>query len=280
MQVSSTSDLNVFDDPFGDGASTTERTARQQDELKSDLEAEPAASEPPLPEEPPASELPAMPDEPSATEDTLPPDNEPLPTPPERERPSYEQPLPARPNPEAAGDLSEGISTPSALVGCQGYKADCDRAIADLQSRGITKVYIGLAIEGTEGDAYPCECKLGREYSQKFTGRQFSRTVFTWKATGICHKPLYFEDVQLERYGHSWNPVVQPFMSAGHFFLSVPLLPYKMGLTPPTECIYTLGYYRPGSCSSLRDRADPVQPPRAALFEAAGLTGLGFWLWQ
>ena len=64
-----------------------------------------------------------------------------------------------------------------------------------------------------------------------FAGSQLvAHDLFTWKASGLCHKPLYFEDVQLERYGHSWNPVVQPFMSAAHFFVSVPLLPYKMGL--------------------------------------------------
>ena len=40
-----------------------------------------------------------------------------------------------------------------------------------------------------------------------------------------------------------------PLVSAAHFFVTVPLLPYKMGVEPPCECEYTLGYYRPGSCA-------------------------------
>ena len=108
------------------------------------------------------------------------------------------------------------------------------------------------------------------------TGR---RTTFTWKATGTCHKPLYFEDVQLERYGHSWNPVVQPFMSAAHFFVSVPLLPYKMGLNPPNECMYTLGYYRPGSCAPYMIEPIPLSL-RAAAFEACWAPpAFAFWFW-
>ena len=36
------------------------------------------------------------------------------------------------------------------------------------------------------------------------TGR---RSVFAWHASALCHKPLYFEEVQLERYGHTDRPV-------------------------------------------------------------------------
>ncbi len=73
--------------------------------------------------------------------------------------------------------------------------------------------------------------------------------TFHWTASALCHKPAYFEEVQVERYGHTWGPWVQPFVSAGHFFLIVPALPYAMGLYPPNECVYTLGYYRVGSCA-------------------------------
>ena len=98
-------------------------------------------------------------------------------------------------------------------------------------------------------------------------------TTFAWKASGVCHKPLYFEDVHLERYGHSWGPYLQPIISGGHFFLSVPVLPYKMGLYPPCECVYTLGYYRPGSCAPYM--LDPLPLSiRAGLAEAGVWTGL------
>ena len=75
-------------------------------------------------------------------------------------------------------------------------------------------------------DNRPRTCDLA---SGDFVPRQWAPTTFMWQASGLCHKPAYFEDVHLERYGHSWGPYVQPLMSGAHFFLNVPILPYKMG---------------------------------------------------
>jgi hypothetical protein len=99
--------------------------------------------------------------------------------------------------------------------------------------------------------------------------------TFTWKASALCHKPLYFEERQLERYNHGCGPFVQPIMSGAHFFLNVAVLPYKMGINPPGECQYPLGYYRPGSC------APRLLPPlpislRGGLAEAGVVSGLIF----
>ena len=228
----------------------------------SDLPAtEPAAEEPPVIG--PAAQEPAP----------LRPEAEPFPDDPGPQPPSGDLPLPS-------GDLSDGISTaPPSGPGCQGYGQECVRAIRELQERDITTIAVGVIIEGVEGDDYPCDCRLGRDYdAPKFAGRNFSPTLFTWKAAATCHKPLYFEDVHLERYGHSWNPVVQPFASAAHFFISVPLLPYKMGLNPPGECMYTLGYYRPGSCAPYMFEPIPFSL-RAAAAQAAGVTAFTFWFW-
>lgn len=119
---------------------------------------------------------------------------------------------------------------------------------------------------------FPTECTLG---DASFVPRDWAPLTFTWKASSLCHKPLYFEDVHLERYGHSWGPILQPFMSAGHFFLTVPVLPYAMGLCPPDECIYTLGYYRPGNCAPYI--LDPIPlSVRAALIQGGVYTGMAF----
>ena len=80
-----------------------------------------------------------------------------------------------------------------------------------------------------------------------FNGRCWSRTDYHWTASALCSKPIYFIDNNLERYGQTNGPMIQPIVSAGHFFLSVPMLPYAMGLYPPNECIYALGDYRAGS---------------------------------
>ena len=90
----------------------------------------------------------------------------------------------------------------------------------------------------------PQECTLGDGLSEP---RHWHRTTFAWTAASTCRNPLYFEDEQLERYGHSWGNVKQTAVSAIEFFATVPLLPYYMGVYPPNECIYDLGQYRPGS---------------------------------
>ena len=143
---------------------------------------------------------------------------------------------------------------------------DC-RTPADLKA--IDQIgYDVTPLDGT----FPQECRLGDEPLEP---RAWAPVTFMWKATGLCHKPAYFDDVHLERYGHSAGPYTQPLLSAAHFFLTVPVLPYKMGLYPPGECMYTLGYYRPGSCAPYL--LDPLPLSlRAAVAEAGVWTGMAF----
>ena len=103
--------------------------------------------------------------------------------------------------------------------------------------------------------------------------RQFSPIKMTWKASELMHKPLYFEDVALERYGHSAGPVWQPVLSSGHFFANIAVLPYKMGIHPMSECQYALGYYRPGNCAPWQIPAVPLSG-RGALMQAGVVTGM------
>jgi hypothetical protein len=98
--------------------------------------------------------------------------------------------------------------------------------------------------------------------------------MMTWKAAGNCHKPLYFEDWNLERYGHSHGPL-DPVFSAAHFFVTLPVLPYKMGVELPWECVYPLGYYRPGDCAPYTIPAVPISI-RGFAIQAATITGIVF----
>lgn len=70
-----------------------------------------------------------------------------------------------------------------------------------------------------------------------------------WTAPVFCHRPLYFEDVMLERHGQERFPCVQPLVSGARFFGSVALLPYQSYLQRPLEERYSTGYYRPGSAA-------------------------------
>jgi hypothetical protein len=103
----------------------------------------------------------------------------------------------------------------------------------------------------------------------------WAETDFRWSATCLCHRPLYFEEVNVERYGYTVSPVLQPFISGAHFFATIPVLPYKMTTHPPRECIYTLGYYRAGDCVPRRWHHEPWSPAAAAV-EGGVVTGLIF----
>lgn len=116
----------------------------------------------------------------------------------------------------------------------------------------------------------PGECVIDAD---PFIPRQWCQTTFTWKASCLCHKPLYFEQVNFERYGHTWGPLMDPVLSGAHFFTSFVFLPYKMGIEPPQECIYPLGYYRPNSCAPYMLFPIPLSW-RGALFEAGAVTGV------
>ena len=102
--------------------------------------------------------------------------------------------------------------------------------------------------------------------------RDWVGSTYAWHASALCHKPLYFEEVQLERYGHTAGPFKQPLLSGAHFFGSLVVLPYKMAINPPTECQYALGYYRPGCCAPWHIPPVPLSV-RAALVEAGVIIG-------
>ncbi len=118
----------------------------------------------------------------------------------------------------------------------------------------------------------PTDCTLEDE---TFMPRDWNPQIMTWKASALCHKPLYFEERQLERYGHTLGPFVQPALSGAHFFLNVAVLPYKMGINPPNECQYPLGYYRPGSCAPRLLPPVPISI-RGGLMQASAVTGMAF----
>ncbi len=115
----------------------------------------------------------------------------------------------------------------------------------------------------------PTGCGSGDD---TFEGRNYIASTFQFKASGLCHKPLYFEEVQLERYGHEVGPVLQPIISSVHFFGNIAVLPYKMGIHPMHECQYSLGYYRPGDCAPYMIPPIPWSLP-GALSQAKAVVG-------
>ena len=105
-----------------------------------------------------------------------------------------------------------------------------------------------------------------------YVARQASPAVLQWAPTNLYHYPLYFEDPALERYGHTYHPVVQPFASAGRFATQLVGLPYQMSLHPVKSRDYALGYYRPGECAPRKHYQIPFNE-EAAVAQAAAVAG-------
>jgi hypothetical protein len=132
--------------------------------------------------------------------------------------------------------------------------------------------------------ATPCWEQINA--GQNGAPRCWSVLNYQWDATCLCYQPLYFEDINAERYGYICNDCcgcyctpqdcMQSACSAAHFFATVPALPYLVMADCPTECVYTLGHYRPASCGvPWRCHWPPIDP--VAAVKAGGIyTGLIF----
>lgn len=153
-----------------------------------------------------------------------------------------------------------------------------NRAILDVKGREVSFLVSDLsdtdAAYVADSWGVPHLCGLDQD---DFKSRQFAPITMTWKASELMHKPLYFEEVALERYGHTAGPIWQPVISSGHFFANIAVMPYKMGIHPMTECQYALGYYRPGNCAPWQLPAVPLSG-RGALYQAKVVTGSVFLL--
>jgi hypothetical protein len=95
---------------------------------------------------------------------------------------------------------------------------------------------------------------------------------YYWKPSALFSNPLYFEDVSLERYGRV--SCIQNAVSGAKFFGTVAILPYKIGVDCPRECVYTLGHSRPGNWAPAVCECLPCSARGIAL-QAGAVTGVG-----
>ncbi len=111
--------------------------------------------------------------------------------------------------------------------------------------------------------------------TETFHPRDFPDTMYAWEPSNFYNYPLYFEDAVLERYGHTYPPLIQPVVSVAKFGTQLVLLPYQMTLDPVNRPMYALGWYRPGDCAP-KLRYQPPLNGKAAAVEAGVVTGLFF----
>ncbi len=135
---------------------------------------------------------------------------------------------------------------------------------------------IGLPSGGLPSDsAADCWNQLNASAGPLAAARCWPTAAYRWTAACTCYRPLYFEQINLERHGYGCCEALQPLESAAHFFGTVPALPYLMAADCPCQCDYTLGHYRPGSGPPWRHHW-PSCSLLAAAAEGGVLTGLIF----
>jgi len=99
--------------------------------------------------------------------------------------------------------------------------------------------------------------------------------VYCWTAPNFFHNPLYFEQVNLERYGQGTHSCLQPAASGVQFFATIPILPYKIGGQEWCERVYTLGHRRPGNRNPYQVHYHPFSWT-GVTYQAAATTGVVF----
>jgi hypothetical protein len=131
---------------------------------------------------------------------------------------------------------------------------------------------VSLSIAPPTGGSVPTDLAAkNSSLSDGTTYRTWQPYQSFWQASAMVHQPLYFEQVNLERYGHHagcWQPVI----SGAHFFGTVAVLPYKIGAQGWHTCQSTLGHSRPGNCNAWEPH-DLQWSARGALYQTGAIYG-------
>ncbi len=109
----------------------------------------------------------------------------------------------------------------------------------DLDDRGEL-----LAMPVDHAKAYFAEPPLDRYWH--FDPNFWPEQIGYGPSLNFAYRPLYFEQVGVERYGCSFGYLIQPCVSTLHFYGSAALLPYRMLIHPPLRPVYHDHHDLPG----------------------------------
>jgi hypothetical protein len=139
----------------------------------------------------------------------------------------------------------EGRFTPPTRA--QLYRVESEAAIAE-RTRQKWKN------EGKSNQDFPSEDTM--QIKTTLQRRKFNEMMATVQASYVVHQPLYFQQINHERYGWELG-VFQPVVSTAQFYGDVLLFPYKFAANPPWHCDANLGYALPGDPEPLRFLTTP-----------------------
>ena len=175
------------------------------------------------------------------------------------------------------GGQSARADEPEALPPEPLDEVECpDEETLRSQFKPISEVRLRLHAEAKQ---LPADCsRVLFESTRPSNARSNAVRNVHWQPTNFLHQPLYFDDVPLERYGQTLSPCWQPVLSGARFYLTLPVIPWKMGYDHPYDCVTTLGLYRPGVCAPCMREKLPPRNPQSTLLETATVLGFVFLL--
>jgi hypothetical protein len=124
-------------------------------------------------------------------------------------------------------------------------------------------------------EAAPLFRQFGEERDYMRVGDVWLDEGFFLEPARFCHQPLYFEEINLERYGTCARPLLQPVISGARFFATVPALPYLMTVHRPRACCYETSACLAGRPAPWHREFPPLQLDAAAV-TALVATGMVF----
>ncbi|MEO0528938.1 MAG: hypothetical protein AAF266_00025 [Planctomycetota bacterium] len=189
--------------------------------------------------------------------------------------PAFFEPLTLPPTATAAVNADEAVTLQRPIEALT-----LDAAVRPELREGIARLEGSLAIQDIAVDRFGAW--EAPQYDASMAAPRFTEREFRWASPAFYSRPLYFEQPNLERYGHhvalcERDNLTQSAISTAHFFATVPVLPYAMGANTPDECSYVLGAYRPGSCNP-HQIVKPRLSLRGLVYQGAVTTGLVFLL--
>lgn len=117
----------------------------------------------------------------------------------------------------------------------------------------------------------------GADVTEPLSTQTLAFPGFRGHVSGFCHRPLYFEEPNLERYGYECCPsfcLAQPAVSVAKFYCNVASLPYKLASEPPCSYSCTCRYLYPAGTHAPPVRECPECSQQGLVAEAATIAGL------
>ncbi|MDX1948440.1 MAG: hypothetical protein SFU86_23835 [Pirellulaceae bacterium] len=231
----------------------------------------------PMPAVPIAAAEPTQPAAPVKTaEPALPQPAETPPQPTETAPPKPLAPAAVLPAPDPQNPIPSDPLQPAEVLPAPNPQAEAARSQLLPDERSIRKLTIEIAPQAGVMPQNIAAERFDEKYDA-YAFRPWEAQIYYWDAPDFCHRPLYFEQVNLERYGYTHCRALAPVVSGAHFITSTLALPYNMTVHPRRECMYPLGYYRPGSPVPYQYQWPEFQV-KAVAVEAAVVTGLIFFI--